>query len=135
MNDLIYLLSIEEYEKYKAAIPVGDRYWWLRSPGRRGCAAVVCCDGSISEENVEHRECAVRPVLNYSAIKSEIVESEKPNCFIWNETRWAIVDSIKELAISETHIHLDMFDSLTNEYETSHIREWLLAWCKRSFVR
>ena len=130
-DDEIFLLSVDEYKQYKENIPRMNSWWWLRSPGSFGIdAAIVDYDGSVHYYGyvVDIDLACVRPALKYSNLKSEISESKKENCFIWNEIRWTIIDKEKEIAIAEMPIAFMMFDNDSNDYETSEIREFLKKW-------
>lgn len=136
MNDLIYLLSIEEYEKYRNKVPNIRGWWWLRTPGcyNQNYAAAVFSGDSVSYDGfvVDYTLGAVRPALNYSALKSEISKSKKSSCFIWNEVKWVIIDEENEIAISERPIAFTKFDDVNNDYEHSYIRKWLLVWAEKA---
>lgn len=132
-EDRVFLLSIEEYEMYMDDIPHINTWWWLRSPGDYSdCAAGVRSDGSVNYcgDYVNIATDCVRPALRYATLKSEISKSKDENCFIWNEIKWKIIDKEKEIAIAYMPIAFDKFDDNSNDYESSHIRKWLLDWSK-----
>lgn len=132
-EDKVFLLSTKEYEMYMSEIPYVKTWWWLRSPGiYSNYAAAVDYDGSVSYDGYyvnDDTDC-VRPALRYSTLKSEISKSKEKNCFVWNETKWKIIDKEKEIAIAYMPISFDRFDDNSNDYEGSHIRKWLLDWSK-----
>lgn len=130
-QDEIFLLSAEGYEKYKDRIPHINILWCLRSPGRNdNYILYVNSTGMIDYYgyNVNIDNYAIRPALRYSNLKSKIIESKVKDAFIFNETRWIIIDKEKEIAIAELPIAFRRFDEKSNNYETSEIRKWLLDW-------
>lgn len=62
----LFLLSKDEYEKYRNEIPKVNCWWWLRSPGNttdyaayvRTSGSVCCCGRDIRDA-----DCGVRPAL------------------------------------------------------------------------
>ncbi|WP_456082412.1 hypothetical protein [Mediterraneibacter sp.] len=78
-KDLVSLISVDEYRKYRKFLPSTDRYWWTITPDSTPCnndstwLRVVSPDGGI------YRKCCsnshgVRPFCIFS---SSIFESEK----------------------------------------------------------
>ncbi|MCL1994928.1 MAG: DUF6273 domain-containing protein [Defluviitaleaceae bacterium] len=68
VTDKIFLLSIEEYEKYniKYNIPPAEGWWWLRSLGFGGYGAKGVCDfGSafVYVHSVDYDSGGVRPAM------------------------------------------------------------------------
>ena len=62
----LFLLSRDEYKKYRNKIPRVDGWWWLRSPGSgTGYAAIVKPDGSVVSggNDVNYGAHCVRPAL------------------------------------------------------------------------
>lgn len=132
-NDEIFLLSIEEYKRYKGDIPELKTWWWLRSAKRRSPnASGVNRDGSVGDYgfDVYYDDGAVRPALKYSNLKSIIFESEDSDYFTWNRVIWKIIDRDSKIAISLTQIDFKRFDIWSNDYCSSKIRGWLLDWYK-----
>lgn len=125
MNDKIFLLSIEEYEKLREFIPQIKTWWWLRSPGYTDVlAAYVSGEGRVREvgSNVQLDEAWIRPALkinNYNGLQigDRFVEADFP---------WIII--AKDLAIAEVPIAFRRFDGESNSYEKSEIRWFLLDW-------
>ena len=125
-DDPIFLLSIEEYEKYKDKIPRVNCFWWLRSKGGSpiNAASVNHC-GSIDETGyiVTYDYRGVRPALKvdpnkyYHTDKSHIIR-----CGI----TWIKIDD--GLYIAENPITFRRFDDQDNEYAISDIRGFLLDW-------
>ena len=73
----VFLLSVEEYKKYKNVIPNIDKWWWLRTPGDdQYYAANVSTDGSVFHAGnyVGNDTYAVRPAL---WLKSDAIQGEK----------------------------------------------------------
>lgn len=133
-QDEIFLLSVEEYEKYKDKIPHINTWWWLRSPGSTCVdAAHVYSNGAVDFDGhyIINDDYVIRPALRYSNLKSEIIKSKiKENAFVFNEIRWVIIDKENEIAITEMPIAFRRFDAESNDYESSEIRKWLLNWLK-----
>lgn len=124
MTDEIFLLSIEEYEKYKNAIPKIINWWWLRSPGDlSSSAAGVANGGSVGGSGyyVDDIFGCVRPALHLESnnlqIGSRTVKYDFP---------WIVID--KNLAIAEVPIMFDKFDDKSKDYEKSYIRQKLHEW-------
>lgn len=131
-SDVIFLLSLEEYLKYKDKIPLIDESWWLRTPGKTSegekSDLVACVNkyGSIAmSANVIGRR-AVRP-----AIRTNWVE-EKVNAYGFD---WLKIDN--NLYIAETPIAHRNFDEycsirdLTNQYNSSTIKRFLTYWLQK----
>jgi len=133
-DDEIFLLSIEEYERYMTNIPIINTWWWLRSPGYHSKgAAGVSSGGDLDVYGcyVLDADGAVRPALRYSNLKSKIVKSEiAKDRFIFNDFPFRIIDEDNEIAIAEVPIVFDKFDNESNDYENSDIRMRLLDWVK-----
>ena len=128
-NDKIFLISIEEYEKYKKHIPYINSWWWLRSPGfYSNCAAHVVNDGSVSNygNDVFLSNDAVRPALKIS--NPEFDPLKIGERFVKYSFPWIKIDN--NLAIAEVLIAFRRFDKESNEYETSEIRQFLKDWLK-----
>lgn len=128
MNDEIFLLSIEEYEKYKNVIPKINCWWWLRSPGYSSTnAAYVYRDGSVNDVggNIRYDGVAVCPAIKFNPLLSL-----KPgDRFIKHDFPWIYLGDC--LAISEVPIAFRRFDKEGNDYDTSEVRKFLFEW-KRS---
>lgn len=123
-QDEIFLLSVEEYEKYKDVIPKFSCWWWLRSLGYgRYHAADVGNDGLVNSygHDVYNSYHCVRPALRLKSsahpIGSRLMKYAFP---------WIVIDS--KLAIAEVPIATHRFDSESNDYQTSEIRQFLLDW-------
>lgn len=134
--DPIYLLSNEEYKYYKKDILLIPTEWWLRSPGDSFLtAATVRSDGSInSGGELIHYVCfGVRPVLNLEHLKSKLnstygaVPDGFPYRFTWAGATWRTLEENK-IAIAEMPIFYSVFDSESNDYKSSFVRNKLLQW-------
>lgn len=124
MKDKIFLLSIDEYKKYKANIPCIHCQWWLRSPGDDSDrAAGVSYDGSVGDYGyyVDIVDVAVRPALRLESsahkIGDRVIEAGFP---------WIVID--EGIAIAEVPIAFRRFAPSDNDYDTSEIRQFLMDW-------
>lgn len=124
-DDEIFLLSTEEYEKYKDKIPaIYYGWWWLRSPGRySNQAAIVYGSGSINYNgNYVYADGAVRPALKLKGeydVGARVVLYDFP---------WIVID--KNVAIAEVPIGFVVFNNTNedNSYCSSSIRAYLKKW-------
>lgn len=133
-SDPIYLLSKKEYETYKKGILLIPADWWLRSPGNSFLtAATVRHDGSISsDELIHYASFGVRPALNLKYLKSKLNSTygAAPDFFprfTWAGATWRTLEDDK-IAIAEMPIFFSAFDSKSNDYESSFVRDRLLQW-------
>lgn len=124
-DDEIFLLSEEEYMRYKNVIPVINSYWWLRSPSHSDdFAEGVDNDGSIYYgDDVYDDDGCVRPALHLESSNHQIGDR-----IIKYDFPWIVIN--KCLAIAEVPIGFEKFDDKSNDYETSYIRKWLKEWKK-----
>lgn len=132
ITDKIFLLSIEEYKRYKSAIPAIGFWWWLRSPGDYSdCAAYVNYNGSIYSLGyyVNYFHVAVRPALRIGNLESSNLKvgERVEEC----GRTWIVIDVDEGLAIAEKPIALRRFDPEKNDYESSEVRQFLLLWLQR----
>lgn len=131
----ITLLSKEEYEKYKSAIPTINRRWWLRSPSISQRSAVgVHYDGDVSKVGylVLNRNIAVRPALH---LNLEIADNQfwcKPEKLIgtkleYGKYTWTVLDaSFGEIyALCDEFIADHRFDPESNDWDKSELKRWL----------
>lgn len=122
-KDKIFLLSVEEYKKYKDKIPHINTWWWLRSSGYLPInAANVLYDGSIGYygRDISNYSGAVRPALNINKnypIGTRIIVAD---------SSWIVIDN--KLAIAEVPIDFRRFNKDDNNYEKSEIRQFLFDW-------
>lgn len=129
-GDPIFLLSIDEYEKYENDIPIIKEWWWLRSPGDcQNHAALVLNIGSVyyrgdyvfDDENV-----VVRPALKISNLKSVNLKFVKDGYLVYCGITWKKIGN--DLYIAENPIACRRFDVISNDYESSEIRQFLRIW-------
>lgn len=128
MNDEIFLLSIEEYKKYRDLIPKIHSLWWLRSPGNLSqYVAHVDVSGSVYDNGnvVNYGIEAVRPAIKFNPLLSLRLGDR----FIKYDFPWVYLGDC--LAIAEVPIAFRRFDKEGNDYETSEVRKFLFEW-KRS---
>lgn len=121
----ITLLSIEEYDEMKNNIPKLKCWWWLRSPGRDlNSAAYVDYGGSVGHGglDVDGDGGAIRPALIDDYFTIEMIGTK----LIMLGNTWTVCG--KRFAISDNVIGYEKFDSSSNNYETSHIKQWLHCW-------
>ena len=126
-NDKMFLLSIEEYEKYKEIIPKCKTCWWLRTPGYySNYASCVLYNGNVNYNgnNVNYYYNGVRP-----ALKSEIFK-EVGKKYSVGTFSFTCID--ENLGIATVPISFNMFDDESNNYEKSYIRKWLIDWNKKN---
>lgn len=123
MNEKIFLLSKEEYEKYKERIPCIAVCWWLRDSGEYGDHAMCVYDIGIVNPSglpAEYGSVAVRPAMVIDAdgkVGDQITRCGFP---------WVVIDD--HLAIAEVPIAFRRFDPESGDYEDSEIRKFLLTW-------
>ncbi len=137
-DDPIFLLSKEEYERYKSKIPQLSCGWWLRSPGADlDCTAFIVSNNSIFGRGsvVKYFRGAIRPVVKMSAIRSFLYNGStycgtKNGRFFALGATWKVIDEEKGLAIAEMPIMFSRFDAESNDYATSEVRKKLLDWYK-----
>ena len=126
MKDELFLLSVEEYEKYKGVIPVIGSWWWLRSPDDDGdIAADVDFDGSVSTLGLlVNYTNGIRPALRVQ--KSEISNLQIGDRKIYYDFPFVKID--EDLLIAEVPIAFDKFDDDSNDYEKSYVKRFLEEW-------
>lgn len=131
-NDPIFLLSIEEYEKLKDAIPTLPIWWWLRSPilNDDKYARIVNERGASYDCGFVCIEGAVRPVIDLNKVGSlnffYFIDFDGVHKISSLGTTW--VKLVDDYYIAENPIAFKKFDSTTNDYESSEIRLFLLNW-------
>ena len=78
-KDLVSLISVDEYRKYRKFLPSTDRYWWTITPDSTPCnndstcLRVVSPDGDFNNDRCNN-SYGVRPFCIFS---SSIFESEE----------------------------------------------------------
>lgn len=133
-DDPIFLLSKEEYEKYKNNIPKFSAWWWLRSSNEDFYyAAIVDTNGSVIDCDLLNEDRnLVRPALRISHLKCNTVlnyDSTGTRFFALGAT-WKIIDDEEDIAIAEMPLMSYQFDTESNNYEESEVRKKLLGWYK-----
>lgn len=78
-KDLVSLISVDEYRKYRKFLPSTDRYWWTITPDSTPCNNDSTClrlvsPGGVIYYNFYVRSSGVRPFCIFS---SSIFESEE----------------------------------------------------------
>lgn len=78
-KDLVSLISVDEYRKYRKFLPSTDRYWWTITPDSTPCNNDSTClrvvsPGGCVYDNGCSGSCGVRPFCIFS---SSIFESEE----------------------------------------------------------
>lgn len=138
MNDKIFLLSVDEYEKYYDKIPKYDAegkdysyWWWLRTPHKYLASSssraflVYGGNGYVSYNVYSNINYAVRPALDISDFNDlEIINGR----FTRLGAEWQVIDD--NLAIAVEPIFDSEFGE-DNNYETSEVRKKLLEWYDR----
>ena len=126
MKDELFLLSIEEYEKYKGVIPVIGSWWWLRSPGSLSLdASSVNYDGSVNADgNLVRGTLGIRPAFRVQ--KSEILNLKIGDRKIYYDFPFIKID--EDLLIAEVPIAFEKFDDESNDYEKSYVKRFLEEW-------
>ena len=117
-EDKLFLLSIEEYEKYKDIIPECKTIWWLSSPGSYDKFAAYV-DGSgwvdVFGNFVDTANLGIRPALKIETYGYDIGET-----IVYKYHPYIVID--KDLCIAKVPIDFDKFDEESNDYESSYIR-------------
>lgn len=132
-DDPIFLLSVEEYERLKNAIPCMPDLWWLRSSydGSSDDVHDVDNDGyADGGDDIGSEGIGVRPVINLNKV------------YYGHSSYFTDFDGVKKVSalgatwvrltadyyIAENPIAFRRFDSESNDYESSEIRQFLLSW-------
>lgn len=126
--DRIFLLSAEEYKKYKDNIPHVKCCWWLRSPGSNlSRPTIVDSDGYDFEGCiVNDNYLGVRPVLKIIPDEWLYKFGDRIN---YCGVTWIKID--ENLYITEMPIAFRRFDKYDNDYLKSEIRQFLLDWYEK----
>lgn len=118
-EDVIFLLSKDEYKKYKGKIPTINCRWWLRDAGNLFVDEFDNICRFPSKFN--HPDFALRPALK---LKGEYNVGER---IVLIGFPWVVID--KNLAIAEVPIWFSTFDNVDgNCYRDSYAREYLKKW-------
>lgn len=137
-DDPIFLLSKEEYERYKSKIPPICCWWWLRLPGYNSIfASLVSRSGFVYDAcNCIHNDSgAIRPTIKMKEIRRLLYNGStymgaKNGRFFALGATWKVIDEEKGLAIAEVPIMFSRFDEESNDYKKSEVRKNLLDWYK-----
>lgn len=137
MNDKIFLLSVDEHEKYYGKIPKYDAdntyynaWWWLRTPYKYSASSssyafrVYGNYGYVDFNSVDNLR-AVRPALDISDFNDLEITNGR---FTRLGAEWQLID--ENLAIAVEPIFNSEFGK-DNNYETSEVRKKLLEWYDR----
>lgn len=129
MIDEIFLLSADEYKKYADIIPIVETFWWLRGAGWHDDEAILVRRGGTIDDiggyvNATFR--GVRPALTIEdCVFANLRIGER---YVKYDFPWIKIDN--NLAIAEVPIGFNKFDSESNDYEKSEVRQYLLNWLK-----
>ena len=125
-SDKIFLLSVEEYQKHRDAIPKLACHWWLRSPGIFTGVAYVKSYGYLSNfgRGVDDDAIAVRPAIRIA--RQESRNLSVGNTFGLCGCQWFYLGN--GVAIAWFPIWFGCFDKEGNDYESSCVRRQLLDW-------
>ncbi|MBQ5806307.1 MAG: hypothetical protein IIW24_03550 [Lachnospiraceae bacterium] len=148
---MVDLLTAEEAKKLPEDIRMCDTpkkfggyisnnnkcWWWLRSPGyNSNHAVVVDASGAVSEDGyfVSDVDCAVRPVIRVTDENIDDMKEIEDGYIRYLGTKWIdITDYIgtvcllKKKCLKRPH----RFDSESNDYEKSEIKEYIEEWYRR----
>lgn len=128
----ITILSKEEYDLYKDAIPLFNNYWWLRSPGSSSPYACIVYDYGARDGNdydvVDNGENAVRPALIINLESSNLNIGDE---FTFADRDWTVISDA--LAICNSDIGTCPFRdywaaSDANVYEKSDLKRYVEDW-------
>ena len=141
MNDKIFLLSVDEYERYYDKIPkynADDKdyeyWWWLRTPHKclaSSSSRAFLVSGRNGYVNISlvSNSYAVRPALDISDFDDlEIINGR----FTRLGAEWQVIDD--NLAKAVEPIFNSEFGK-DNNYETSEVRKKLLEWYDRAIEK
>lgn len=126
-NIEITLLTSEEYTKYKHIIPlIQDDWWWLNEsvPDFEPIVCCVCYDGTLCGCFCDS-QYGVRPVLKMNIPNHKSLHaghkiqlgSKMFTILVWNDSEL--------IALCDEFIAIRKFDSNSNEWETSELKQWL----------
>ena len=134
----ITLLSVEEYEEAKAYIAPIGHWWWLRSPGDSGSAALVSTSGDVCTGGflVDVSYGAVRPALEVDNLKSfnlnpedKIIDLAGHDWTVISDTMALCDDSIGGHCFRENWKAPD-----ANDYEQSDVKRFLESWAAKNGI-
>ena len=119
------LLSAEEVEKLPKLILRHGDWWWLRSPGYGSSNAIgVHRDGSTGDGGyyVNIANLTVRPALRLTNLNDYKVGDD----FKFGGKWFRVINERTALCLDDVGKH--RFDSSSNNYETSEIKQYIDDW-------
>lgn len=119
------LLTVEEAKKLPQRLRKYRYWWWLQSPGYDiRYAAYVNVAGYVRHNgNDVNDSCdVVRPALRITNLNDYKIGS----LFKFGGKWFQIIDENTALCVSDIGKH--RFDAYTNDYETSHIKQYVDNW-------
>ena len=124
------LLSVDEARKLPLRLKQHNNWWWLRSPGFYGShVAHVYCDGSIdvlgSYANYDNTVCPALKITNLESSDLEIGD-----VFKFGDKEFEIISDT--LAFCTTDIGKHKFDTYSNNYGRSEIKQYVDKWFNES---
>ena len=126
----VTLLSAEEYEKYKALIPLVQEWWWLRSPHANTSvlAGLVDLDGWVNNNRVDSAYGGTRPALILNSSSSNLAPGD---VFEVHGQRWTVLGdglAICNAIIEKGPFRQDWKAKDANDFEASDIKRRLEDW-------
>ena len=122
-DDELFLLSVNEYERYKNIIPTVQTRWWLRCEEEHKVAFVTAVgEAFIGQDLMARNALGVRPALRFTPdlyMENKEIGSE----FSYKNRPFTKID--KDLAIATVPIGFGEFDTKTSNYLDSDIRKML----------
>lgn len=148
---MVDLLTAEEAKKLPEDIRMCDTpkkfggyisnnnkcWWWLRSPGFSSeIAAVVGASGAVDEGGlfVRRDTYAVRPVIRVTDENIDDMEETEDGYIRYLGTKWIdITDYIGTVCLLKKKClkHPHRFDSASDDYEKSEIKDYIEEWYRR----
>lgn len=124
----ITLLSTEEAKALPETIRACGDWWWLRSPGFYSdvAASVIIGDSVYGYgSDVGSGSGAVRPALIIPELEDLDLEKYKDSVTIF-DGEWIYIGD--GMVLAEKPIFYSRFDPISNNYETSEIKQKLEDW-------
>jgi hypothetical protein len=131
----IKILNKAEYKKSRSFIPAINDPWWLRDFGTS--KQYVCCvgtNGNIDAGglNISNDYVGVRPACVFELDAADFMFWHKPETLIgtkveFGANEWTILDAKNGsvYAVCNSIIEHHRFDSNTNVWEESELKQWL----------